>query len=272
MFGKLFRYDFKAIARTQLPALFALLCLTVLGCLNAGVLCISAKNEEGFLAMISVSGFLLTLVTFSGIILVMSLLIYVRFYQSTVTDEAYTTFTLPVSPSMILGAKFLSAFLWNLIISAAFVIAVSLLTLTMAACVGTSEEFARVVSELLEILKTLGLDGGSILLNFISVFVASASRILQIFTAILFGASVVRRHKAFAAVGMIFAVNFAVNFINSLFGLTSGSGLTASASVIPDFGRALTAMMITETVVTAVIAVICWFASAWLMKHRVNLD
>ena len=270
MFAKLFKYDFKAIARTQLPALFALLCMTVIGCLNAGVLCISAKNEEGFLAMISVSGFLLTIVTFAGLIMVMSLMIYVRFYQSTVTDEAYTTFTLPASPSMILGAKFLSALLWNLIISAAYVTAVCLLLLTMTACIGTADEFSLAAAELRLILKNISPDAGSVFLICLSLFVSSASRILQIFTAILFGASVVRRHKAFAAVGMIFAVNFAVNFINSLFGLTSGSGLTASE--IPDFGRVLNTMMITETAVTAVIAVLCWFASAWLMKHRVNLD
>ena len=68
MFAKLFRYDFKSIARMELPALFALLCITVLGCLNAGVLCISSEHHADFLTLLSAGGFMLTVTTFGGLI------------------------------------------------------------------------------------------------------------------------------------------------------------------------------------------------------------
>jgi len=102
--------------------------------------------------------------------------------------------------------------------------------------------------------------------------VSSVSQILQVFTAILFGASVVRRYKALAAVGMIFVINFAVNLINSVFGFTAGGMISSPDGMTVQIGTGFTAMMISQTVILAVIAVVCWIASAWLMKNRVNLD
>ncbi|MBQ8187121.1 MAG: hypothetical protein IJ037_09680 [Clostridia bacterium] len=271
MLRKLFRYDFKAIARTQVPALFALLCITVIGCLNAGVLCVSASHDAGLLAMLSASGFVLTVTTFAGIIMVMSLLIYVRFYKSMVTAEAYTTFTLPAKPSQILTAKFLSAIVWNAVIMAAYIAAVLLLALTMAACID-STGFAEVTDEIRKIGRTLGINGGTVILFVLSAAISSASQILQIFTAILTGASLVRRHKALAAVGMIFVINFAVNLAGSAFGFVSGNALATSAAAVTQLGTTLTAMLLPQTVLYAVIAVVCWLVCVWVMRNKVNLE
>jgi len=272
MFAKLFKYDFKAIARMELPALFALLCITVIGCLNTGVLCISTEHHADFLTLLSAGGFMLTVTTFGGLIMVMSLVIYVRFYKSTVTDEAYTTFTLPAKPSQILGAKFLSAFTWTILVGAAYVIAVLLVCLTVLACMTSRSELNLIFDELQYIGKSLSLSAGTVVSFVLCVVVSSVSQILQVFTAILFGASVVRRYKALAAVGMIFVINFAVNLINSVFGFTAGGMISSPDGMTVQIGTGFTAMMISQTVILAVIAVVCWIASAWLMKNRVNLD
>lgn len=270
MFAKLFKYDFKAIARTEVPALLALLCITVIGCLNAGVMCISADSDAGFLTMLSASSFVLTVTAFAGVIMVMSLLIFVRFYKSMVTDEAYTTFTLPAKPAQILAAKFLSAMVWNAVIMAAYILAVLLLCLTMTACIDHGN-FAVISDEIRYITRSMGIGAGTIGITILSVIVSSASQILQIFTAIIFGASVVRRHKALAAVGMIFVINFIVNLINSVTGFTSGSILSADG-MTAQFGTALNTMMGTQTVICAVIGIACWFVCRWLIRNRVNLD
>ncbi len=272
MFGKLFKYDFKVIARMELPALFALLCVTVIGCLNAGVLCVSSERGAGFLTLLSAGGFMLTITAFGGLIMVMSLVVYVRFYKSTVTDEAYATFTLPATPSRILGAKFLSAFAWTLLVSAAYVIAVLLICLTVLACMTTGSELNMIFTQLNYLWKSLDLDAGTVVSAVICSVIASASQLLQIFTAILFGASVVRRHKALAAVGMIFVINFAVNLINSVFGFTAGGTIISADGMTMQLGTGFTAMMISQTVIHAVIAILGWFACTWLMKHKVNLE
>lgn len=270
MLAKLFKYDFKAIARTQIPALFALLCITVIGCLNAGVLCVSAKHDSGLITMLSASGFILTVTTFAGVIMVMSLLIYVRFYKSTVTAEAYSTFTLPAKPSQILTAKFLSALLWNLIIMTAYAAAVALLALTMLACTDNTD-LIGITDGLAYAGRSLGIGPGTVILTVITAAVASASQILQVFTAILAGASLVRRHKALAAVGMIFVINFIINIVTSLFGFASGNALSA-VSATAEIGTTLHAILLPQTILYALIAVVCWIVCTWVMKNKVNLE
>jgi len=271
MFFKLFKYDFKAISRSQIPVLLAFLCLTVLGCLNAGVMCVSMKYEADFMGMISAGGFMLTLTAFAGLIMVMSLLIYVRFYKSTVTDEAYTTFTLPVKPSQILGAKFLSAVLWNFLIVVVYIAAALLMVLTVMACSMSGSDLSLFRAEWNIILQTLDIGVDTVLIVILGTLVSSVSQTLQIYTAILFGASVVRRYKAFAAVGMYFVVNFIVSLVTSAFGFASGTAFS-SDFMSTDFSTAFHSIMLVQTVLMAVIAVICWCICVWLMKHKVNLE
>ena len=270
MFGKLFKYDFRAIARTELPSLFALLCVTALGCLNAGVLCVSAENNGGFLSLLAAGGFMLTVTAFGGLILVMSLMVYVRFYKSTVTDEAYMTFTLPAKPSRILGAKFLSAFLWTILIGAAYLIAVLLVCLTVLACMSDGE-MRLIYDELVYIWQSVDFGTGAVPTAIAAIVLSSASQILQIFTAILLASAVVRRYKAFAAVGMYFAVNLAVNMIHSVFGFSTGFISSADGPMM-QIGSAFTLMMTSQAALSAVIGVICWIVSVWLMKNKVNLE
>lgn len=271
MFGKLFKYDFKAIARMELPALFALLCVTVLGCLNAGVLCVSSEHNGGFLTLLAAGGFMLTVTAFGGLILVMSMMVYVRFYKSTVTDEAYMTFTLPAKPSQILGAKFLSAILWTFLISAAYLIAVLLVCLTMLACMSERGEMAMIYRQLTYMMQSSGFGADVIVSSVAAIVLSSASQILQVFTAILLASAVVRRYKAFAAVGMVFAVQFGANMIHSIFGFSTGF-ITSADGMTMQIGTGLTLMMVSQAVLSAVIGVICWIVSAWLMKNRVNLE
>lgn len=274
MFFKLLKYDFRSIGRMQVPALLGMLCLTVLGCLNSGVFCLSAEGGNEWLVLLAGLGFFFTAMTLVGIFTVMVLLIYVRFYKSTATDEAYTTFTLPASPSGILGAKFLSASLWYLIVTAVYLLAFILMILTMAVCIGPVQELDG-MSGLIwdEIVSQTGIDAGSVILLVVSMVLTSASQILQIFTAILFGSSIVRRYKALAAVGMVFVVNFIVSGINSVFSFAISGSLVSGGDLLTfSFSRTLGSMILTQTILYVLIAVACWFFSLYIIRNRINLE
>ncbi|MBQ3815894.1 MAG: hypothetical protein II836_07545, partial [Clostridia bacterium] len=119
MLVKLFRHDFRAQSRMQIPVLIAIAAAAVLGFLNmiflagtgSGRLVSEEANSYGLLLGAAISGTFLIFLALGIAMTVMAVLIFVRFYRSMVTDEAYLTFTLPVTAGQLIGAKFLSSML-----------------------------------------------------------------------------------------------------------------------------------------------------------------
>ena len=102
MLGKLFKYEFRAVARTLVPLYLATL---VLALVNG----FATRFDNSFF-----TGLMIFALTAFGIAIfvVTIVLIIQRFWNNLLKDEGYLMFTLPVSPYELIASKLLSALIW----------------------------------------------------------------------------------------------------------------------------------------------------------------
>ncbi|MBQ3860291.1 MAG: hypothetical protein II779_07170, partial [Clostridia bacterium] len=198
----------------------------------------------------------------------------VKFYKSMVTDEAYLTFTLPVSAGRLIGAKFLSAALWT-VIGAAAVFAAWIIILSGIWITGGSTlrgEVGEITRDLFDMIW----ENPQIMIPMFAYALTGAVRVwFQVTCAILFGASVVRKNKALAAVGMVLAVNFAVNTILSLFGIAGMFSIVMGASygITQDSGElTLPAVLWIQSGVNVLLTAVFWWWSVRIARKSVNIE
>ncbi|MBQ5355425.1 MAG: hypothetical protein IIU08_06100 [Clostridia bacterium] len=279
MFLKLFKHDWKSLSRWLVPVLIGIGGAAVLGFINALVLgATGSGNTDGrtkeALLFSTFTGTALIAMALAAALTVIAVLIFVKFYKSMVTDEAYLTFTLPVSAGRLIGAKFLSAALWT-VIGAAAVFAAWIVILSGIWITGGSTlrgEVGEITRDLFDMIW----ENPQIMIPMFAYALTGAVRVwFQVTCAILFGASVVRKNKALAAVGMVLAVNFAVNTILSLFGIAGMFSIVMGASygITQDSGElTLPAVLWIQSGVNVLLTAVFWWWSVRIARKSVNIE
>ena len=279
MFLKLFKHDWKSLSRWLVPVLIGIGGAAVLGFINALVLgATGSGNTDGrtkeALLFSTFTGTALIAMALAAALTVIAVLIFVKFYKSMVTDEAYLTFTLPVSTGRLIGAKFLSAALWT-VIGAAAVFAAWIIILSGIWITGGSTlrgEVGEITRDLFDMIW----ENPQIMIPMFAYALTGAVRVwFQVTCAILFGASVVRKNKALAAVGMVLAVNFAVNTILSLFGIAGMFSIVMGASygITQDSGElTLPAVLWIQSGVNVLLTAVFWWWSVRIARKSVNIE
>lgn len=282
MLLKLFKQDFKASARFGVPLLIAIAAMTILGCISTVVTVGNAGAEtfetatnapfEEMLIFFGMGGLVLISFALAGAAAVMAVLLVVRFYRSTVSDEAYLTFTLPVTPAQILWSKLFNTVVWSLFTGLALFLAGAAILGTGVTAAGVAEDFVNTFGELFAFLhSTVGQSGLTLFLCCLLGAATFVSSYLMVFMAITFGAVIVRKHKALAAVGMIFVINFITSGITSVMQFVLLGDFTIK-SVMYDGVFALNNFLISSTVLYAATAVIYFLVTRYMMDKKLNLD
>lgn len=224
MLSKLLKYDFKSVKRFGLPAVITLLVLTVISGPCAyyylrGVNNVLEQGSEGAGAIAILGGLLLFLgfiaLLYIAIIGVWVMLM-VDFYKSTASDEAYLTFTLPVTSKQIIFSKVINSFFWNFV-TALLAVAAGL-ALIVGLALGTipsDEPVYTVGSAIEEVSDALYLGSNTeilavVVLYILTFLIAFVTNSLSSFTAIFFGAIIAQKHKVLSAIGCMLGV-FALN-------------------------------------------------------------
>jgi len=279
MFLKLFKHDWKSLSRWLVPVLIGIGGAAVLGFINALVLGATGSGDtdgrtKEALLFSTFTGTALIAMALAAALTVIAVLIFVKFYKSMVTDEAYLTFTLPVSAGRLIGAKFLSAALWT-VIGAAAVFAAWIVILSGIWITGGSTlrgEVGEITRDLFDMIW----ENPQIMIPMFAYALTGAVRVwFQVTCAILFGASVVRKNKALAAVGMVLAVNFAVNTILSLFGIAGMFSIVMGASygIMQDSGElTLPAVLWIQSGVNVLLTAVFWWWSVRIARKSVNIE
>ena len=279
MFLKLFKHDWKSLSRWLVPVLIGIGGAAVLGFINALVLGATGSGDtdgrtKEALLFSTFTGTALIAMALAAALTVIAVLIFVKFYKSMVTDEAYLTFTLPVSAGRLIGAKFLSAALWT-VIGAAAVFAAWIIILSGIWITGGSTlrgEVGEITRDLFDMIW----ENPQIMIPMFAYALTGAVRVwFQVTCAILFGASVVRKNKALAAVGMVLAVNFAVNTILSLFGIAGMISIVMGASygITQDSGKlTLPAVLWIQSGVNVLLTAVFWWWSVRIARKSVNIE
>jgi hypothetical protein len=220
MFKKLLKYDFRAIWKLWLIGAVTAIGVSVLGGLALRVL--SDPNIQLPILIQIMCGFwfFITVITISAFLIASQILIYVRFYKHFFSDEGYLTFTLPVKRSTLYISKTVNAMIWSILSYIVFAIAIFIIF----AIVSTSSmgsDFNKVLAELSSIFKGAQLGEVLVMLIFVVEFIlimiaATWFNVSLTHFCITVGATITRKHKVLAAIGIYYAVNAAVGFISQI--------------------------------------------------------
>lgn len=291
MFAKLLKYDMRSLKKQAVPILIALIALTVLASISGFFsvrYLVSTDNSAEinefksiiafFVTMMLSLGSMFVMILFGAAATIMLVLVCVRFYKNTVSDEGYLTFTLPVKSNEIIFSKLVSGLIWTAVITIASVLGI--LVVLFSAVLGIE---ALTLSDLSEIFKGLweiimgvfeGLEFGIVLIviqAIISVITSLAFELLLFYTAIFFASTITQKNKGLAAVGCVIGANTVMSIFSSIFSMV----LMPLMITVDSASDAIASYNITLLVTILFYggaAVGCYFLLKNMMDKRLNLS
>ena len=118
MFGKVFKYEMKAVRRILLPLYGAMILVAFLFALSSMLSMNLSELRDRVPYFVDILQVLLSLLFFGGLIacsVVTFVVLARRFYSNFLGNEGYLQLSLPVDIRTHLAARTLSAFIWNLL-------------------------------------------------------------------------------------------------------------------------------------------------------------
>ena len=108
-------------------------------------------------------------------------------------------------------------------------------------------------------------------LTLINLVLSCISTILMIYTAIILGAVIARKHKILSAIGLIFAISAIKSIVSSIvlffpLLLSSGTLLELSTDAYMNLTNTL------SIIISAIFAICCFFLSKYLLEKKLNLE
>ncbi|MBQ9746382.1 MAG: hypothetical protein IJW21_06125 [Clostridia bacterium] len=308
MFGKSLKYELRASSRVLVPLLVVMLVLSiVIGSAFAGfgaldrMLGDEPSVEDGVtddtltedtedteeteefgagdvFAMVIVGAFVLLILAFFVMMVVSSVSVFVlmirRFYTSFFTDEAYLTFTLPVTVDCHLVTKTVATIIWTMACDVAIILSTGIFMLGMYIFVPDAFAMDEYTKLMLESIFSQFVDiyQGSIVFAVISYIVSSFASYFLLFFSISVGCMLTKKHRFIVCLLCFFVINGVASQLMNI-GTTivmlpfSGQQMTTDNADI-----VLMATLLISTLISAAEAVGCYFGTRWILKNRVNLD
>lgn len=283
MFAKLFKYDFKRLKRFALPIILVLIIIAAVGIVNSAVMVNSIEDVatapdgdytagiSSFFMMGSTFGLFFSIMALVAVAAVFGVLVLVDYYKSTVSDEAYLTFTLPVKVRDTLLSKLLAASVWSLILIALVIasffgiIFTVILSIPGSADINLKDVISQIFSE------NVGLMVLQIILYIVYGIASLVNSLLLYFMAITFSSTMARNHKLLCAIGCVIGVNFAYGILSNIISLiASAIGGTAGAVANSSFLM----YNITTIVMIAVmigLSFLFYFLTKYMLEKKLNL-
>lgn len=274
MLGKLFKHEFRATARVQLPFLLAAAGASLL------MVCLIAVHQampEGTILYTALN-ILIGILTFFYFLGILAYLFAAhfygiqRYYKNLFTDEGYLTLTLPVKNGYHQCVKLTVAVFWAVVS-----IAVTCLSVYAIFCVGIQEvitpiEIWQRAVFYMEAAKVAGL----LLLIVVTVLIAEIYFFTQAYFCIAVGQTFSQKHKVAAAFITYLVINTALQIVSMIL-LGSGAmifddSLTRLLSnELPPF-LLLTSVAIIVDACSLILSGIFLGVTNYLTHHRLNLE
>lgn len=280
MFGKSLKYELRASSRILIPLFICSLALSVFISVGLGLfgnMYFGEGNAESkFSQTFEVIGGVvvsLLIIAFAILLIVTAVAVFVimvrRFYTSFFTDEAYLTFTLPVSVDCHIMTKTVATVIWY--VGYGVVTCISALIVAIGAVIGIGP--SEGAGDAGHIVGNLGSElgdifGESVIFMGINYIVSSFASLFLIYFAISFGCMVAKKHRFISCVLCYFVVSGAVSFIGNM---------ATSLIMIPitynfdNVDLALTITSAVSTVLAAAELVGCYIGTRIILSKNVNL-
>lgn len=282
MLRKLMKYDLRAILRYWWIIALSSVGLSFVGAVALRYLItnsISTTPPEGaavFFMILAILGVVSSIMGISAFIVASEIFVLVRFYKNFYSDEGYLTFTLPVKRRELLNSKLISALITSLATLGVIIIDALIFILI---CSGT-ELIEGEIGQLFGVVLSGAAESlGAYLFVYIVEAIAillflSVASYLLIFACISFAATVAKKHKVLAAIGIYYLFNMALSMVMQLlmiFGMISIAGIIESlpAQSIPAF---IALMLLGITLILAAVATILYAVEHYLLDKKLNLS
>lgn len=269
MLGKLIKNEIKHSAHTMAGIyLSALITMAIMGL--AYLVKIPWLSSLSTLALVVIAS-LSVIITFIGII--------VNFHKTLYKEQGYLSFTLPVKNSQILFSKAIVAFFWMIIGYAIAIVLMLCVFFYVNRLIG--EDNIALLKSLLSVFSNLPTDAALkqlLVIICVGIFVQLALLISELFFSITFSNTrVMQKTGTIGAILVFFSV-----FVLSQIGLFLTTNYIPLAVYPTDTGLALAfgktmsdlgglAFGISGILFELIACIALFFATGWLMNHKVNI-
>ncbi|MBR2336316.1 MAG: hypothetical protein IKA62_08885 [Clostridia bacterium] len=271
MFKKLLKYDMRSIFKY-----WWILAVTSLGMSVVGGIAIHILEADyRYPAIIMIFAGLAAMVSIFAIfalLLVSAIWMYVRFYQNLFTDEGYLTFTLPVKREQILLSKILTGAVLSF---STMIVAVIDILILMSIARGS---LYGVLKDVFDEIYLFFSGGGFFAIVFvieiiIIAIILSLLSSLAVFICITLGATVAKKHKLFAAIGVYYLYNMVMSFVGQFvmtLGVINVIGILTSLAEAATTAAVLLILLI-AILILAVLYILLYTLELWMLDRKLNL-
>ncbi|MBF0776790.1 hypothetical protein BVE84_04685 [Streptococcus azizii] len=266
MFGKLLKYEFKAVGKWYLGLYAAAISLSVIigfwlqdfttrpASSLTGVT--SASTVEGVLLIAILSSFAIILV---GLLLSTLFLIVNRFRKNVYGRQGYLTMTLPVTNHQIILSKLTAGFIWSLLSSIATIICLLIIfSITIAPVM--NEVTGEMLQEMSKAFQQLA-ETNLIFYYAVGLIADTVNSILLIYFAISLG-QLFKDHRTLLAIVFYFAINFAQGIFSFIILLSMGGDAYTPLNTYSLFTISLSILL----------SIGYYFGTYYIMSNRLNLQ
>ena len=267
MLGKLLKYDFKAVARYLLP-IFGLLLISTCG--TKLTLELPENNLVNVFRSVFIVAYVISLIAIGAGAMIILIL---HFYKNLMTDQGYLSFTLPVTPTTHLASKLINGTIWIAFTVLAIFLSVMLL---LAGHIGTSEwaviqdTFAQLIKE----LNRIGFSNGELLFYLIVMPLTGAvGSQITVYFCICAG-QLFSGHCIIGAFVFYFGVYVVNQIVQAVLLILNSKSITtlATASDFTEMGTAMGNLITQSIVFSLLLYIVLFFASRYLLNHKLNLE
>lgn len=287
MLGKLFKHDFRALSRVLVPTHLAILAATIIA--TTGFAYNLRKDISGaigglemLVSTISVVLSVLMVVAIFASVFLVAFIIFQRFYKSFMCDEGYLTFTLPVKTTQLLWSKLLSAGAWMVINSLLLILCVFIFVAfgTSSTSFFNAQAFETLGVFITEMNEMLGSRLVLPIIEFVVFIIISAAySLLSVYLALIIGGVLSQNHRLLAAIGAYFGINMLVGVITSVVQnvfiidmVSVRFNVNTPTELFDVLFNALNPYFLVIMAITAVLAVVFFIVSHYLLKNKLNLE
>ncbi|MCI7145892.1 MAG: hypothetical protein MR991_05590 [Clostridiales bacterium] len=266
-FGRLFRYEFKAVGRVMFPLYGALIASSIIFGFSNLVM-----SDGGAGEIVSVTSAILYGLMVMAVVALTAVMLIQRFYKNLMGNEGYLAFTLPVSTNAHIGTKTLSASVWMLLGCAAGILSVLVIVLFMV----TPAELVREMGFLWdEISRVNGVNVMKVLVLIVEAILIGAvwcgEVAVKIYAAISLGQQW-SNHRVMGAVGAYIGFSIIESIVGGILQAILPDNFPYSiCSGLSDYAGTQV-MMLIVFLAELVLVAIYWFVTYRLLDRRLNLQ
>lgn len=274
MLGKLTKFEFRAVTKILLLINAFTVLLTVIGCLTfASPLW---EFDSPYTVMLAMSSVIVYYIAVIAISLFAVVYLAVRFYKNLYTDEGYLMHTLPVTPRELILSKAITAFCWLAITTLLIAFSVCAIFLSAYLKFGVEEfgdlsEMYFLMNDFVVEVYGMSLTGFCVYMIF-ALVIGSISSIFTIYASISLG-QLFHRHKVLGSILCYIGFYFAMQILTMIIMIPYWVEMF-SFDYFGDssMGSYMKYELLATVILSAVIAVACYFITETTMKKKLNLD